>query len=181
MVDRIPHNRSEIITMKRPVLGADRRVRPGTGWPRQRRCCVSLLNQLSTEVEPGGAGRREVQFEAGAGGQPLGNRFALVGRVVVRVFCSVQELAAAIKDYLAHHNADAKPFVWSTTVDAILERSASVKSFLGHTTRVENSRRGVIVCRHKSPRVVQVPCQQQVVPPRGSLRDTSHDITDCPP
>ena len=32
------------------------------------------------------------------------------------VFCSVQELVAAIKGYLIHHNADPKPFVWSTTV-----------------------------------------------------------------
>ena len=27
------------------------------------------------------------------------------------VFCSVEELVAAIKDYLKHHNADPKPFV----------------------------------------------------------------------
>ena len=38
------------------------------------------------------------------------------------VFCSVQELVAAIQDYLTHHNADPKPFVWSTTVDAILKK-----------------------------------------------------------
>ena len=28
---------------------------------------------------------------------------------------AVQELVAAIKDYLRHHNADPKSFVWSTT------------------------------------------------------------------
>ena len=38
------------------------------------------------------------------------------------VFCSVQELVAAIKDYLTHHNADPKPFAWNTTVDAIIEK-----------------------------------------------------------
>ena len=54
------------------------------------------------------------------------------------VFCSVQELVVAIKDYLRQHNADPKPFVWSTTVDTILDKkSRSVKSFSGHTTREE--------------------------------------------
>ena len=43
------------------------------------------------------------------------------------VFCSVQELVAAIKDYLRHHNADPKPFVWSTTVGAILDKIKKCK------------------------------------------------------
>lgn len=47
------------------------------------------------------------------------------------IFCSVQELVAAIKDYLAHHNEDPKPFVWSTTVDAILEKVGKCKVILG--------------------------------------------------
>ena len=38
------------------------------------------------------------------------------------VFCSVQELVAAITDYLTHHNADPKPFVWTTTVNVILDK-----------------------------------------------------------
>ena len=37
-------------------------------------------------------------------------------------FGSVQELIAAINDYLTHHNADPKPFVWTTTVDTILDK-----------------------------------------------------------
>ncbi len=36
--------------------------------------------------------------------------------------CSVQELVAAIEDYQTHDNADTGPFVWSTTVDADLDR-----------------------------------------------------------
>ena len=48
----------------------------------------ALLRQLAEpaldEVEPRGAGRREVQFKARVGGQPLANRFVLVGRVVVQ-------------------------------------------------------------------------------------------------
>jgi transposase len=38
------------------------------------------------------------------------------------VFRSVAELEAAIHDYLAKHNAAPKPFVWTKTADAILEK-----------------------------------------------------------
>ena len=37
-------------------------------------------------------------------------------------FCSVRELVAAIEDHWTHHDADTGPFVWSTTVDAVLDR-----------------------------------------------------------
>lgn len=37
-------------------------------------------------------------------------------------FCSVRELVAAIEDHSTHHDADTGPFVWSTTVDAVLDR-----------------------------------------------------------
>ena len=37
------------------------------------------------------------------------------------VFSSVQELVAAIRDYLRHFDADPRPFVWSTTVATILD------------------------------------------------------------
>ena len=47
------------------------------------------------------------------------------------VFCSVEELVAAIKDYLRHHNADPKPFVWSTTVDTILDKVRTCKVIIG--------------------------------------------------
>ena len=46
------------------------------------------------------------------------------------VFCSVQELVAAITDYLAHHNEDPKPFVWTTTVNAILDKVKKCKVIL---------------------------------------------------
>ena len=45
--------------------------------------------------------------------------------------CSVEDLVAAIKDYLRHHNADPKPFVWSTTVDTILDKVRKCKVILG--------------------------------------------------
>ena len=51
------------------------------------------------------------------------------------VFCSVEELVASIKDYLTHHNTDPKLFVWSTTVDTILDRVRKCKVILG-TRRV---------------------------------------------
>jgi transposase len=40
------------------------------------------------------------------------------------VFKSVAELEAAIQQYLDHHNADPKPFVWTATATAILEKVA---------------------------------------------------------
>ena len=46
------------------------------------------------------------------------------------VFGSVQELVAAIKDYLTHHNADPKPFVWSTTVETILGKIRKCKAII---------------------------------------------------
>ena len=51
------------------------------------------------------------------------------------VSCSVQELVAAIKNYLTHHNADPKPFVWCTTVETMLGKDREVQSHsLRHTT-----------------------------------------------
>ena len=47
------------------------------------------------------------------------------------VFCSVPELIAAIDDYLTHYNTDPKPFTWSTTVDAILDKVSKCKVILG--------------------------------------------------
>ena len=38
------------------------------------------------------------------------------------VFASVPELIAAIEDYLTAHNDDPKPFVWTASADAILEK-----------------------------------------------------------
>jgi transposase len=46
------------------------------------------------------------------------------------VFKSVAELEAAIHDYLAKHNAAPKPFVWTKTADAILEKYARARAAL---------------------------------------------------
>ena len=40
------------------------------------------------------------------------------------VFKSVAELETAIQEYLEHHNADPKPFVWTASATAILEKVA---------------------------------------------------------
>jgi transposase len=45
-------------------------------------------------------------------------------------FKSVAELEAAIHDYLAKHNAAPKPFVWTKTADAILEKCARARAAL---------------------------------------------------
>jgi hypothetical protein len=40
------------------------------------------------------------------------------------VFKSVTELETAIQQYLDQHNADPKPFVWTASAAAILEKVA---------------------------------------------------------
>jgi hypothetical protein len=37
-------------------------------------------------------------------------------------FSSVGEFDAAIEDYIAHHNNDPRPFVWTKTVEEIIEK-----------------------------------------------------------
>lgn len=46
------------------------------------------------------------------------------------VFRSVRELVCAIEDYLRHYNDDPRPFVWTTTVDAILAKVRKCKVIL---------------------------------------------------
>jgi transposase len=45
-------------------------------------------------------------------------------RIRCGVFKGVAELEAAIQQYLEHHNADPKPFVWTASATAILEKVA---------------------------------------------------------
>ena len=45
-------------------------------------------------------------------------------------FTSVPDLEQAIMDYLDQHNADPKPFVWTASADAILEKVARAKQAL---------------------------------------------------
>ena len=53
--------------------------------------------------------------------------FAEITRKRIRrgAFASVAELEAAIEDYLLHHNADPKPFVWTKSAEVILKKSAA--------------------------------------------------------
>jgi hypothetical protein len=46
------------------------------------------------------------------------------------VFRSVAELEAAIHEYLKHHNVDPKPFAWTTSAAAILEKVARGRQVL---------------------------------------------------
>lgn len=46
------------------------------------------------------------------------------------VFKSVPHLVAAIEEYIAVHNADPKPFVWTATADAILAKVGRCKAIL---------------------------------------------------
>jgi len=54
------------------------------------------------------------------------------------VFKSVPQLVAAIQEYLEQHNADPKPFVWTASVTAILEKVARGRQALEsvHSTNV---------------------------------------------
>jgi transposase len=45
-------------------------------------------------------------------------------RIRCGVFKSVAELEAAIREYLDHHNADPKPFVWTRSATTILDKVA---------------------------------------------------------
>jgi transposase len=47
------------------------------------------------------------------------------------VFRSVSDLVAAIEDYLACHNEDPKPFVWTASVEKIIEKVTRCKSIFG--------------------------------------------------
>ena len=49
------------------------------------------------------------------------------------VFCSVRELVVSIDDFLVHHNADPKPFVWSTTVE--VSETSFLRTNIGLDTR----------------------------------------------
>jgi transposase len=46
------------------------------------------------------------------------------------VFHSVPDLITGIEDYLKAHNADPKPFVWTASIDAILEKVGRCKAVL---------------------------------------------------
>jgi transposase len=51
-----------------------------------------------------------------------------VRRIRRGVFYSVPDLVAAIQEYLAAHNEDPKPFVWTASVESILEKVARCKA-----------------------------------------------------
>lgn len=58
--------------------------------------------------------------------------FGLITHQRIRrgVFRSVAQLEAAIHDYLEHHNADPKPFTWTASAVAILEKVARGRQVL---------------------------------------------------
>jgi len=58
--------------------------------------------------------------------------FAEITRKRIRrgIFTSVAELKAAIQDYLDTHNLDPKPFIWTKTADAILDKTNRARTAL---------------------------------------------------
>jgi hypothetical protein len=51
------------------------------------------------------------------------------------VFTSVPQLVAAIGEYIAHHNANPKPFIWTKSARDILEKVIRAKQ---HLSRNQN-------------------------------------------
>jgi len=58
--------------------------------------------------------------------------FGLITQERIRrgVFTSVPELEAAIHEYLDHHNADPKPFVWTKSAEEILAKVTRARNAL---------------------------------------------------
>ena len=58
--------------------------------------------------------------------------FGLITQDRIRrgVFTSVPELEAAIHEYLDHHNADPKPFVWTKSAEEILAKVTRARNAL---------------------------------------------------
>ena len=50
-------------------------------------------------------------------------------------FTSVAELELAIDLYIAHHNANPKPFIWTATASDILAKVTRAKAALASLTR----------------------------------------------
>lgn len=59
---------------------------------------------------------------------PVERFFAETTRKRIRrgALASVAKLEAAIDDYLLHHNASAKPLVWTKSADTIIRKRASL-------------------------------------------------------
>ena len=53
-----------------------------------------------------------------------------VNRLRLGVFTSVSELTAAIDEYIAHHNTNPKPFIWTKTAADILQKVIRANSRL---------------------------------------------------
>ena len=51
-------------------------------------------------------------------------------------FQNVQQLIAAIREFIEHHNQDSQPFVWSAKADVILEKVARARRTLDKTPSV---------------------------------------------
>ena len=86
-------------------------------------------------------------------------------------FNSVPNLTAAIEDYLAAHNNDAKPFKWTATADSILEKVRR-----GRVALQEGS--CDVSVGHESGTVLRIPLSCRLSGPRrlrakGQVRDLS--------
>jgi hypothetical protein len=60
----------------------------------------------------------------------LTGRFCIGAAAAAAPFHSVPDLTAAIDDYLQAHNTDPKPFIWTASIDSILEKVGRCKAVL---------------------------------------------------
>ena len=99
------------------------------------------------------------------------------------VFKSVAELETAIQEYLEHHNADPKPFVWTASATAILEKVARGRQALEsvHYVREQGLRsREVFVPLSHSPGHAQADFGEAMAVIGGALRKIHFLAFDLP-
>ena len=70
------------------------------------------------------------------------------------VFTSVAELEAAIHDYLQHHNADPKPFVWTKTAEVILNKNAAPSTRSTPSNREPSVRVGTLAVAYNAQQAI---------------------------
>jgi len=86
-----------------------------------------VLEQLPETVAPvfmfpGHDARRPDRFPQATETSVVFFRDLTVNRLRRDAFRSVPELVAAIEDYVGHHNANPKPFIWTAKANDILEK-----------------------------------------------------------
>src|SRR5580693_2312225 len=100
--------------------------------PRARQLCHPQACQGDGMARQAPALSPALHPDLGIVAQQVERFFGLITHDRIRrgVFTSVPELEAAIHDYLNHHNAHPKPFVWTKSADQILAKVSRARRTL---------------------------------------------------